>query len=56
VPQSIVASQPALQWVSTLTGSPGRFLAAASRISGSPCSPIARQIATSSSQIAAASP
>ena len=32
VPQSTHASQPAVQWVSTLTGSPGAFLAAMSRM------------------------
>ena len=54
MPQSIVASQPALQWVRTLTGSPGAFAAAISRMMPRPCPPIARQIATSSSQIRAA--
>ena len=53
VPQSTVASQPALQWVSTLTGSP--FLRAAmSRMISSPWTPIMRLISTSSSTISAA--
>ena len=54
MPQSTQASQPALQWVSMLSGVPF-FFAAASRKILSPCSPMLRQVSTSSSQIAAAS-
>jgi len=53
VPQSTVAGQPALQWVSTLTRPPPFFLAI-SRMISSPCNPIWRLISTSSSQISAA--
>ena len=54
VPQSTVASQPALQWVSTLSRPfpPFSFQCLSNRPSA--CAPIARFIATSSSQIAAA--
>ncbi len=54
MPQSTVASQPALQWVSTLTGRDWPALSHAWRISASPCVPMDSQSATSSSQIAAA--
>jgi hypothetical protein len=54
VPTSTVASQPALQWVSTLTGAPLGFLAAIASISLTPWRPIAWLMATSSSAISAA--
>src|SRR5579885_3485132 len=54
VPQSTVASQPALQWVRMLTGSPGFLLAAAMRTSSSPCRPIAWHSPISSSAMASA--
>ena len=55
VPQSTVASQPALQWVSTFTASPAGFASAISRSRGSPCAPIRWQVSASSSAIVAAS-
>jgi hypothetical protein len=39
VPQSTVASQPALQWVRMFTGSPGFLRAAISRMSDEPVDP-----------------
>ena len=53
MPQSTVASQPALQWVSTRTGRPVR--SCTSWISPAPCAPIAWFCATSSSAISPAS-
>ena len=54
VPRSTQASQPALQWVSTLTRSPGCLRAAIASISFAPCTPMARLVSTSASQISAA--
>ena len=54
VPQSTVASHPALQWVSTLTTPVLPFFSQAALISALPFSPIFEQISTSSSQISAA--
>ena len=58
MPQSTVASQPALQWVSTRSGCPcrsGGRAAASCWKSASPWSPIASHIATSSSAMRPAS-
>ena len=57
VPQSTQASQPALQWVSTLSfacGSRARFLLRISRKMAKPSRPMASLVSTSSSQISAA--
>jgi hypothetical protein len=55
VPQSTVANQPALQWVSTFTVPPDGLASAISRSSGNPCAPMRRQVSASSSAIDAAS-
>ncbi len=54
VPQSTVASQPALQWVRMLIGAPGCFPFASPAMMASPALPIDLLISTSSSAISAA--
>ena len=54
VPQSTQASQPALQWVRTLSFEPAGFFARISRKIASPWRPIASLTATSSSHNSAA--
>ncbi|MEY9454053.1 hypothetical protein ABIG07_003001 [Bradyrhizobium ottawaense] len=53
MPQSTVASQPALQWVNTLTISP-RFFDAIASISFKPLPAMPRLISTSCSTISSA--
>jgi hypothetical protein len=54
VPQSTVASQPALQWVRMLIVSPGFFAAAMRLMMSNPLRPMLWLMATSSSAISAA--